>query len=47
MAHKSRWRKYSWDNQGDFMLVDPYTNGVVAGVRYDMSAAEVVEYCRE
>jgi len=47
VARKSRWRKYSLDNQGDFMVVDPATNFCVAGSRYDLTAAEVVEYCRD
>jgi hypothetical protein len=25
VAHKSRWRKYSCDNLGDFMVTDPST----------------------
>jgi hypothetical protein len=47
VARKSRWRKYSIDNCGDFMLIDPQTNCPVAGSRYDLTAAEVIEYCRE
>jgi len=47
IARKSRWRKYSCDNLGDFMLIDPETNGSVAGYRFDMTATEVVEFCRE
>jgi hypothetical protein len=46
IARKSRWRKYSIDNHGDFMIVDPETNGAVAGSRYDLTADEVVEWCR-
>jgi hypothetical protein len=45
VARKSWWRKYSLDNFGDFMLVDPQYNIPIAGSRYDLSAAEVVEYC--
>jgi len=45
MAKKSRWRAGSIDNFGDFMLVDPRINGVVAGSRFDLSAEEVIEYC--
>jgi hypothetical protein len=47
IATKSRWRKYSIDNHGDFMIVDPSTNGVVAGSRYDLTADEVVAWCRD
>jgi hypothetical protein len=45
-AHKSRWRKDTFDNFGAFQVVDPYTNTVVAGVRYDMSPEDVIEYCK-
>lgn len=37
----------SLDNLGDFMLIDPSINAVVAGSRYDMIAEEVIEYCSE
>jgi hypothetical protein len=46
-AIKSRWRRDSVDNYGGFQIVDPYFNRVEAGVRFDMSAAEVIEFCRE
>ena len=46
VARKSHSRRFSDDNQGDFMLVDPSMNVAVAGWRFDMTAAEVVEYCR-
>jgi len=45
VATKSRWRSGSIDNYGEFMLIEPMGNFVVAGFRYDMSAAEVIEYC--
>ena len=47
VARKSRWRKYSIDNHGEFMLVDPATNASQAGFRYDMSAEEVIRYCSD
>jgi hypothetical protein len=47
VARKSRWRKYSCDNHGDFMLIEPATNFCVAGSRFDMSAEEVLDYCRQ
>jgi hypothetical protein len=40
-------RAGSIDNYGGFMLVDPYTNGAVDGVRYDLSAEDVIERCRD
>jgi len=47
IAKKSRWRANSIDNLGGFMLIDPYTNGVVAGARFDLTAEDVMERCRE
>lgn len=46
VARKSRWRVDSIDNYGGFMLVDPSLNTPVAGWRYDMTAQEVIAYCR-
>jgi hypothetical protein len=46
-ARKSRWRKCSIDNYGEFMLIDPHTGGSVAGHRFDMSAEEVIAYCTD
>ncbi|MCZ2099461.1 MAG: hypothetical protein LC121_25010 [Anaerolineae bacterium] len=46
VARKSRWRAGSIDNRGEFMLVDPSTNIPVAGWCYDMTAQEVIAYCR-
>ena len=46
VAIKSRWRKYSVDNFGDFMIVDPSSNFVVAGSRFDLTAADVIAYCK-
>lgn len=47
VARKTRWRAGSIDNYGDFMLVDPLTNVVVAGSRFDMSPEEVLAYCTD
>ena len=38
-ARKSRWRAGSIDNFGDFMIIDPQRNWVVAGARFR-------SYCR-
>jgi hypothetical protein len=46
VARKSRWRAGSIDNYGGFMLVDPYSNVVVDGGRYDLSAEYVIDYCQ-
>ena len=43
IARKSRWRVGSADNFGGFTLVDPRTNGVVDGPRFDLSAEYVIE----
>jgi hypothetical protein len=47
LAKKSRWRRHprSVDNYGQFMLVNPYRNAVEAGLRFDLSAEQVIEYC--
>lgn len=47
VAQKSRWRKYSIDNYGEFMLRDPDTSFPVYGFKWDLAADEVIEYCRE
>jgi hypothetical protein len=47
LARKSRWRVNTVDNYGGFMLVNARHNWVVAGSRFDLSAAEVLEYCAE
>jgi hypothetical protein len=47
VAVKSRWRRNTIDNCGGFQIVDPYFNMVKEGVRYDLSARAVIEYCQE
>ena len=47
MAVRSRWRRDSIDNLGGFQIVDPFINGIVAGVRFDTSAEDVIAYCTE
>jgi hypothetical protein len=34
-------------NQGEFMVVDPETKGPVTGFNYDLSAEEVIEFCKD
>ena len=46
VARKSRWRANSIDNYGGFMLVDPLRNVPAAGFRYDLSAEDVIDFCR-
>jgi hypothetical protein len=47
VARKSRRRVDSFDNFGGFTLVDPRTNGVVDGFRFDLSAEYVIELLRQ
>jgi hypothetical protein len=47
LARKSRWRADSFDNQGEFMLVDATTNIVVAGYQFDMDAEEIIAWCKD
>ena len=47
VARKSRWRKGSIDNFGDFMLIEPFTNVAVLGSRFDATADEVIAYCSD
>ncbi len=47
LARKSRWRVGTVDNRGGFMLLDPYTNAIVGGSRFDLSAEVVIDFCRE
>jgi hypothetical protein len=47
LARKSRWRRETVDNRGGYMLIEPYHNRVVAGCRFDLTAADVVELCNE
>jgi hypothetical protein len=47
IVRKSRWRAGSVDNFGGFMLIDPYTNCVVEGSRFDLSAEWVIDYCSD
>jgi len=46
VAKKSRSWVMSSDNHGGFMLLDPLTNRVVAGERFDLGPAEVIAYCK-
>ena len=46
-ARRSRWRAGSIDNLGDFQIIDPQQNWVIAGERFDLTADDVVEFCAE
>lgn len=47
MARKTRWRRDSIDNHGGFMLIDLYGNYAVAGFKFDMTAGDVIAYCKD
>jgi len=40
-------RRDTVDNYGGYMLIDPWHNTAVAGSRFDLTAADVVEWCME
>lgn len=44
-AIKSRCRRGTYKNYGEFMLIDPFTRIPVAGFSYDLTAQEVIEFC--
>jgi hypothetical protein len=46
VARRSRWRCDTVDNRGGFMLIDE-RNLVVAGERFDLSAEDVITFCRD
>jgi hypothetical protein len=45
VARKSRWRANTIDNCGGFMPLDPFTNIPVDGIKFDLSAEYVIEFC--
>jgi hypothetical protein len=44
-AIRSRKRRNSADNKGGFQIMDPNRNWIVAGVRLDLSAEDVIAFC--
>ena len=46
VAKKSRWRAGTVDNFGGYQLINAYHNFVVEGVRFDLSAEEVIKLCK-
>ena len=44
-ARKSRRRFSSIDNFGDFQLIDPQQNRVIAGAKFNLTSADVIEFC--
>jgi len=45
LAMKSRRRRNSSDNLGGFALIEPLRNIHVLGVRFELTAEDVIEYC--
>jgi hypothetical protein len=45
-ASSFRYRLDSGDNYGGFQIVELYFNSMLAGVRYDISEDEVIEFCK-
>ena len=46
-VRKSRWRLDSIDNLGGYMVVNPAANLVVAGGRFELTAADVAAWLTE
>ena len=46
-AIKSRQGVGSVDNRGGFRIVEPFLNSIEAGERFDLSAEEVMLFCKE
>lgn len=46
VARKSR-RYHPLENLGGFILIDPTMNIPVAGFKWDLTAEDVIEYCRD
>jgi hypothetical protein len=40
-ARKSRWRAGSINNLGDFQIIDPKHNWIIAGEKFDFTADDV------
>ena len=43
-ARKSR--RLSTDNCGEFQIIDPFHNRIVACEKFDLNTEAVIEYCR-
>ncbi len=44
---KSRAKKIHIDNFGGYMIIDPYTNAVVQGSRFELDLEDVAEFLDE
>ena len=46
-ATKTRWRVGSIDNFGKFQLINPHTNMIVAGQRFDLGPQAIIDFCEK
>lgn len=46
-ARKTRWHAGSVDNCGGFRLLDPHSNSVIAGEKFDLTPEQVIVLCAE
>jgi len=46
IVNKSRWRKHSLDNYGDYALLDARTRFPVLGVRWDATLEEIDQFLK-
>jgi hypothetical protein len=46
VAKRSRWRRYSTDNCGGWTIIDPTINFHIAGERFQLTAQQVIDFCR-
>jgi len=44
---KSRAKRWSVDNQLGYMIMDPYVNTIVYGVRFNLSLDEVAKFLED
>lgn len=47
VAKKSRRWRGTIDNHGGFMLIEPVRNTCIAGLRFDLSAEQVISFCAD
>lgn len=43
---RSRSRIYSINNRGEYQIVDPFLNAIVAGEKYDLTASDVQDWLK-
>ena len=45
-GRKTRWRINTVDNRGGFQILDPMRNLIMAGAKFDLTADDVIAFCR-